>query len=37
MLVYTLTPGVKLAAAWGQDPTTASAGAPGLDVETGRE
>jgi uncharacterized repeat protein (TIGR01451 family) len=35
MLLYTLTPGVKLAAAWGQDPTTASAGAPGLDVGTG--
>ncbi|HRL78145.1 MAG TPA: hypothetical protein PK440_18510, partial [Candidatus Accumulibacter phosphatis] len=34
-LVYTLTPGVKLAAAWGQDPTTASAAAPGLDVGTG--
>ncbi|MBY0280140.1 hypothetical protein K2Z84_32810 [Candidatus Binatia bacterium] len=35
MLLYTLTPGVKLAAAWGQDPTTASAAAPGLDVGTG--
>ncbi|MCM8639008.1 MAG: DUF11 domain-containing protein, partial [Candidatus Accumulibacter sp.] len=35
MLVYTLTPGVKLVAAWGQDPSTASAGAPGLDVGTG--
>ncbi|HVP75836.1 MAG TPA: SdrD B-like domain-containing protein, partial [Gaiellaceae bacterium] len=35
MLVYTLTPGVKLAAAWGQDPLTASAAAPGLDVGTG--
>jgi uncharacterized repeat protein (TIGR01451 family) len=35
MLLYTLTPGVKLAAAWGQDPATASAGAPGLDVGTG--
>ncbi|HAB19118.1 MAG TPA: hypothetical protein DCE44_22095, partial [Verrucomicrobiales bacterium] len=35
MLIYTLTPGVKLAAAWGQDPSTASAGAPGLDVGTG--
>ncbi|MBP7275442.1 MAG: choice-of-anchor A family protein, partial [Kiritimatiellae bacterium] len=34
MLVYTLTPGVKLAAAWGQDPLTASASAPGLDVGT---
>ncbi|MCX6028636.1 MAG: hypothetical protein NT169_04945 [Chloroflexi bacterium] len=35
MLLYTLAPGVKLAAAWGQDPTTASAAAPGLDVGTG--
>lgn len=35
MLVYTLTAGVKLAAAWGQDPSSASAGAPGLDVGTG--
>ena len=35
MLVYVLTANVKLAAAWGQDPTTASAGAPGLDVGTG--
>jgi len=35
MLVYTLTSGVKLAAAWGQDPSVASAGAPGLDVGTG--
>ncbi|MBO3704992.1 MAG: DUF11 domain-containing protein, partial [Candidatus Accumulibacter sp.] len=35
MLIYTLTPGVTLAAAWGQDPLTASAGAPGLDVGTG--
>ncbi|MBL8392461.1 MAG: DUF11 domain-containing protein, partial [Candidatus Accumulibacter sp.] len=35
MLVYTLTPGVNLVAAWGQDPSTASAGAPGLDVGTG--
>jgi uncharacterized repeat protein (TIGR01451 family) len=35
MLVYTLAAGVKLAAAWGQDPSTASAGAPGLDVGTG--
>ena len=35
MLLYTLATGVKLAAAWGQDPTTASAGAPGLDVGTG--
>lgn len=35
MLLYTLTPGVKLAAAWGQDPLTASAAAPGLDVGSG--
>jgi len=34
-LVYTLTPGVKIAAAWGQDPAEASVGAPGLDVGTG--
>src|SRR5262249_12887287 len=31
-LVYVLDPGVKLAAAWGQDPLTATAAAPGLDV-----
>lgn len=35
MLIYTLTQGVKLAAAWGQDPLTATAAAPGLDVGTG--
>ncbi|HAG80643.1 MAG TPA: hypothetical protein DCL61_05615, partial [Cyanobacteria bacterium UBA12227] len=35
MLLYTLTPGVKLAAAWGQDPSAANAGAPGLDVGSG--
>lgn len=35
MLLYTLTTGVKLAAAWGQDPLTASAAAPGLDVGSG--
>jgi len=35
MLVYVLAPGIKLAAAWGQDPSAASAGAPGLDVGTG--
>ncbi|HPO57015.1 MAG TPA: SdrD B-like domain-containing protein [Ignavibacteriaceae bacterium] len=35
LLVYTLTSGVKLAAAWGQDPTTATQGAPGLDMGTG--
>ncbi len=34
-LVYALATGVKLAVAWGQDPQTASAGAPGLDVGTG--
>ena len=27
-------PGVTLAAAWGQDPSTASAAAPGLDLGT---
>ncbi len=35
MLLYTLNPGVKLAAAWGQDVLQASAGAPGLDSGTG--
>lgn len=35
MLVYTLAAGIKLAAAWGQDPLTASSGAPGLDVGNG--
>ncbi len=35
MLVYTLTSGVKLAAAWGQDPDVASAAAPGFDMGTG--
>ncbi len=34
-LIYTLGSGVKLAAAWGQDPTTANRLAPGLDVGTG--
>ena len=34
-LIYTLDPGVKISAAWGQDPLAASAGAPGLDVGTG--
>ena len=34
LLVYTLDPSVKLAVAWGQDPQTATAGAPGLDVGT---
>ena len=35
MLIYTLDKGVKLAAAWGQDPQIASAGAPGIDMGTG--
>jgi len=35
MLLYTLEPNVKLAGAWGQDPLTASAAAPGLDVGNG--
>lgn len=35
MLVYTLDKGVKLAAAWGEDPATATGGAPGLDMGTG--
>lgn len=34
MILYVLDPNVRLAAAWGQDPNTASAGAPGLDVGT---
>ena len=34
MLVYVLAPNTRLAVAWGQDPTTATAGAPGLDVGT---
>ena len=34
MLVYTLNPSVKLAAAWAQDPTAATASQPGLDVST---
>ena len=34
LLIYVLDEGVTLAAAWGQDPTTATAGAPGLDVGT---
>ena len=33
MLIYTLD-GTLLQASWGQDPTTASAGAPGLDLGT---
>jgi hypothetical protein len=32
MLVYTLNPAVRIAAAWGQDPTVASIAQPGLDV-----
>ena len=34
MLVYVLATNVNLAGAWGQDPLTATAGAPGLDVGT---
>ena len=34
LLIYTRNPAIKLAVAWGQDPLTASAGAPGLDVGT---
>ena len=34
LLVYVLASGVKLAAAWGQDPLVANGGAPGLDVGT---
>ncbi|MCX6876179.1 MAG: carboxypeptidase regulatory-like domain-containing protein [Verrucomicrobia bacterium] len=34
MVIYTLNPNVKIAAAWAQDPLVASAGAPGLDVAT---
>jgi uncharacterized repeat protein (TIGR01451 family) len=35
MLLYTLDPGVKLAAAWGQDVLQSSPGQPGLDMGTG--
>lgn len=35
MLLYILTPGIRLAAAWGQDPLAASPGEPGLDVGAG--
>ena len=35
MLIYTIAPGVKLVGAWGQDPVTASAGEPGIDMGTG--
>ncbi|WFB35026.1 SdrD B-like domain-containing protein [Kiritimatiellota bacterium B12222] len=35
MLIYVLDPDIKLAAAWGQDPSVASTGAPGLDMGTG--
>lgn len=35
MVVYVLDTNVRLAGAWGQDPTVATAGAPGLDVGTG--
>lgn len=34
LLVYTLNPAVKVAAAWGQDPDLATAAQPGLDVST---
>ncbi len=34
MLVYTLDANVKLAGAWAQDPSTASAAQPGFDVAT---
>ncbi|MDD5706397.1 MAG: SdrD B-like domain-containing protein, partial [Kiritimatiellae bacterium] len=34
MLIYVLSTNVTLAAAWGQDTLTATAGAPGLDVGT---
>lgn len=34
MRVYTLTPGVLLVGAWGQDPRVASPSTPGLDVGT---
>ena len=34
-LIYVLDDDVKLAAAWGSDPVTATAGAPGLDMGTG--
>ena len=35
LLVYTLENNVMLAAAWGQDPSTAPAGSPAIDVGTG--
>ncbi len=34
MLVYVLNVNVKIAAAWSQDPSAATAGQPGLDVST---
>ncbi len=34
MLIYVLATNVNLAGAWGQDPLTSTAGAPGLDVGT---
>jgi uncharacterized repeat protein (TIGR01451 family) len=34
MLVYVLNVNVKIAAAWAQDPSAATAGQPGLDVST---
>lgn len=35
MMIYTLTPNVKLAAAWGADPISATVASPGLDMGTG--
>jgi large repetitive protein len=34
MLVYSLNPAIKIAAAWAQDPNVASTAQPGLDVST---
>jgi uncharacterized repeat protein (TIGR01451 family) len=34
MLLYTVNPNVKLVVAWGEDPSAASAGEPGVDVGT---
>ena len=34
MVVYVLNPNVKIAAAWAQNPSLATAGAPGFDVST---
>ncbi|MBK7954619.1 MAG: DUF11 domain-containing protein [Candidatus Accumulibacter sp.] len=35
MLLYSLDPNIKLAAAWGEDPLSASTARPGIDVGTG--